>query len=96
MYGCDNKADQESCRILPFILSKISPLFDFKESRFNYSTSKEATARIALFKELRNCPQVFTLESTFSGITQGQLSGKHINERLLESMGKDVLRALML
>lgn len=35
MYGCDNKADQESCRILPYILSRISPLFDYEESRFS-------------------------------------------------------------
>jgi hypothetical protein len=30
VYGCDNKSSHpEQCRILPFILSKISPLFDF-------------------------------------------------------------------
>ena len=34
MYGCENKTEPETCRILPFILSKISPLFNFSESKF--------------------------------------------------------------
>lgn len=42
-------------------------------------TSKEATARISLMKELKTCPQVFTLESTFSGMDRGALNGNHIN-----------------
>ena len=35
IYGCDSKEYWEECRILPFILSKLSPLFSFSESRFN-------------------------------------------------------------
>jgi cytosolic carboxypeptidase protein 2/3 len=56
MYGCDTKTESESCRVLPYILSKLSPLFDYNESRFGVQQSKEATARVALFKELRSCP----------------------------------------
>lgn len=55
MYGCDSKTDGESCRILPYILSKLSPLFDFSESKFGVQSSKESTARVSLYKELRNC-----------------------------------------
>ena len=75
MYGCDSKTEWEQCRALPYILSKLTPLFDYQECRFGVQASKEATARVALFKELRNCPQVFTLESTFSGIDKGPMQG---------------------
>lgn len=34
MYGCDSKTQAEDCRILPYILSKLSPLFDYSESKF--------------------------------------------------------------
>ena len=34
MYGCDLKNEGEQCRVLPYILSKLSPLFDFSESKF--------------------------------------------------------------
>lgn len=76
-------------------MSKISPLFDFSESKFGIQVSKEATARVSMFKELRTCPQVFTLESTFSGIDKGPLIGQHISTKMLESMGMDMLRSLL-
>ena len=34
--------------------------------------SKEATARIALFKELKNVPCIYTMESSFAGIDFGK------------------------
>lgn len=34
MYGCDSKTEPEVCRVLPYILSKLSPLFDYSESKF--------------------------------------------------------------
>ena len=56
MYGCDSKTEPETFRVLPYILSKLSPLFDFNSSNFGVQSSKEATARVALFKELKTCP----------------------------------------
>ena len=56
MYGCDSKTEPETFRVLPYILSKLSPLFDFNSSNFGVQSYKEATARVALFKELKTCP----------------------------------------
>ena len=56
MYGCDYKGSPEITRVFPLLLSKISPLFDFEASRFGVQKSKEATARVAVFKELNSCP----------------------------------------
>ena len=56
MYGCDSKQDHLETRMFPFILSKLSQMFDFEETRFSVSYAKEATARIAMFKDLKNVP----------------------------------------
>ena len=34
IYGCHNKDEPESTRILPYIMSKLSSMFDFSESKF--------------------------------------------------------------
>ena len=96
MYGCDRKGAPEETRIFPLLLSKISPLFDFHASRFGVQKSKEATARVAIFKELKTCPLVYTMESTFSGLDKGPHAGSHINTTMLESMGTDLCRALLI
>lgn len=53
VYACDSKTQYEQCRILPFILHKISPLFDYSKSTFGIEPTKEQTVRIQLFKELK-------------------------------------------
>lgn len=59
--------------MFPYLLSKISPYFAFEESKFGVQKSKESTARIALYKEMKTCPNVFTMESTFSGLDRVRL-----------------------
>lgn len=74
-YGCNNKNKPEETRLFPMILSKLNPIFNFGYCRFNVQKYKESTARVAVFKELKNCPNIFTIESTFSGIDFGELQG---------------------
>ena len=94
MYGCNTKAPEE-CRIFPLLLSKISPMFEFKASKFGVQKSKEATARVAMFKELKNVPLIYTMESTFSGMTINDFAGQHVDIPLLEMMGRDLVRTLL-
>jgi hypothetical protein len=68
MYGCHYQKVPEETRIFPYLLSKISHYFSFDYSRFGVQKSKEATARVALFKELKDVANIFTMESTFSGM----------------------------
>ena len=96
MYGCDRKGAPEETRIFPLLLSKISPLFDFESSRFGVQKSKESTARVAVFKELKTCSLIYTMESTFSGLDKGPFAGVHITTDMLESMGRDLCRALLI
>ena len=76
MYGCNNKAKPEECRVFPLILSKLSNFFRFGSCRFGVQKSKESTARVSLYKELKTCPNIFTMESTFAGCDEGELKGQ--------------------
>ena len=84
MYGCNRFEDPGWTRAFPFMLSKLNPLFSFENSRFGIQKDKEATARIALFKELRCIPNVFTIESTFAGMDFGEDKGFHVTTAMLE------------
>lgn len=95
MYGCNNPKSPEESRIFPLLLSKISKIFEFKESKFGIQKSKEATARVAMWKELKNVPLIYTMESTFSGMTINEYNGQHIDIGLLEQMGRDLCRTLL-
>lgn len=58
--------------------------------------SKESTARIALFKEFgARVPCVYTLETSFAGVDFGKASGYHFNTQMLESLGRDLCRTLL-
>ena len=55
--------------------------------------SKESTARITMFHQLR-IPFVFTLEASFAGANRGNLQGKHFSIGDLKNIGKYVLKAI--
>ena len=78
IYGCNNKLKPGESRVFPLILSKLSNFFHFASCRFGVQKSKEATARVAMYKELKTCPNIFTMESTFSGIDFGPHQGHHM------------------
>lgn len=59
--------------------------------------SKDATARIAIYKDLKGqVPLIYTLESSFAGLDMGKDKGKHLSTEMLESLGKDLARALLI
>jgi hypothetical protein len=64
-------------------LSKLNSYFNFDYSRFGVQKSKEATARIAMYKELQDVPNIFTMESTFAGMDFGKFAGKHMTTEML-------------
>ena len=74
MYGNSGPTylEQTTNRLFPYILSKLCDFFNFESCRFSMSKSKEATARIAMFKELK-IPSICTLEASFSGADMGHL-----------------------
>lgn len=85
----------EETRIFPYLLSKLSSFFSFEYSRFGVQKSKESTARVALYKDLKTCPNIFTMESTFSGMDTGPNKGMHLSTDDLESLGRDLCRTVL-
>jgi len=71
MYGNKVKDDPLVCKVFPFLLSKISDTFNFKQCSFGMSKRKAGTAKINLFKEINNkelsTPNIFTMEASFCG-----------------------------
>jgi hypothetical protein len=70
MYGNNITDSPESTRVFPFILSKLCDYFQFESCRFSMHKSKEATARISIYKEVK-IPAIYTMEASFSGADQG-------------------------
>ena len=66
MYGNTNSEAPEETRVFPYILSKICDYFSFGYSWFSMHKSKEATARISMFREIK-IPAIYTMEASFSG-----------------------------
>lgn len=78
------------------MLSKLNPYFSFESSRFGIQKSKEATARIAVFKDLKSVNNVFTMESSFAGVDMGKDQGNHLTTDMLESLGRDLCRTILI
>lgn len=70
MYGNTNAENPEETRVFPYILSKLCDFFSFELSRFSMHKSKEATARISMWKEIK-IPTIYTMEASFCGADKG-------------------------
>ena len=74
----------------------MNPYFCYDYSRFGVQKSKESTARVALYKELLDVPNIFTMESSFAGCDEGPAAGKHLTTDMLETLGHDSCRAILI
>ena len=72
MYGNSHPESPESTRLFPFILSKLCDYFSYPYSRFTVHRSKEATARVTLWRELK-MPCIYTMEASFCGASRGKV-----------------------
>uniref|UniRef100_A0A6Q2ZJN4 Cytosolic carboxypeptidase 1 n=1 Tax=Esox lucius TaxID=8010 RepID=A0A6Q2ZJN4_ESOLU len=109
MYGCSLKEtvwqtniSATSCdlhedlgyRTLPKILSQIAPAFSMASCSFVVERSKEATARVVVWREM-GVQRSYTMESTLCGCDQGKYKGLQIGTRELEEMGAQFCVALL-
>ena len=51
---------------------------------------------MSVYKELKTCPNIFTMESTFSGLDFGDRKGQHMTTCDFEQMGADLCRTLLI
>lgn len=76
-------------------MSKLFDYFSYKSCKFSMAKSKETTARISLFNELK-IPCVYTMEASFCGADQGSLENKHFNTQSFMKAGWNLLNALII
>lgn len=50
---------------------------------------------MALFKELKTVPNIFTMESSFAGVDFGDQAGQHFSTQMFETIGKDLCRCIL-
>ena len=59
-----------SMQVLPRLLDSTAPVFSFKSCSFVVEKSKEATARVVVWRQL-GVARSYTMESTYCGADQG-------------------------
>jgi hypothetical protein len=75
LYGCNIAANEgftswTKVRLFPKVLASLSPMFDYKNCRFNVQTDKFGTSRVVIWKEF-GITNSFTLETSFHGYIYG-------------------------
>lgn len=109
MYGCSIKetmwqssVNTSTCdlnedlgyRTLPKLLSQMAPAFSLSSCSFVVECSKEATARVVVWREI-GVQRSYTMESTLCGCDQGKYKGLQIGTSELEEMGSQFCLALL-
>ncbi|ESN98609.1 hypothetical protein HELRODRAFT_162041 [Helobdella robusta] len=92
--GGGGKREDESYKVLPALLSSMSPAFHLTSCSYTVEKSKESTARVVVWRQM-SVVRSYTMESSFCGFDQGMFKGRQINTKLLEDMGADFCRALL-
>lgn len=94
MYGNTMPEDPSATRMFPYIMSKLSDYFSYKYSKFSMTKSKETTARISLYRELK-IPCIYTMEASFCGADMGELTDMHFNAEHFKKIGGKLLDAII-
>ncbi len=95
IYGNNYAENPEITRLFPFIMSKVSDSFSYDSCRFNMHKSKESTARISMWRELK-IPAVYTMEASFCGPMIGKTAGMHFTTEHLIGIGRALCLSLII
>ena len=76
-------------------MSKICDSFSFESSRFVVHPSKESTARVTMWKELK-IPAIYTMEASFCGPDIGTQAGMHYTAESLMDIGRRLCLGLLI
>lgn len=100
MYACANKRPNSyqlkqniSARLIPYLLSLSNPHFSYQNSHFRLEKSKQSTARIVSFKDIR-ITNSYTLEASFFGPDKMFLNDPYFNIKDLKLVGEDLCKVL--
>ena len=75
-------------RIFPLLFHKETDYFNYDDCKFDMSTEKEGTGRIAVRKQF-GILNSYTLETSVCGTNRGEYAGCHFTIPLLKSLGDE-------
>ncbi|KAI8851960.1 hypothetical protein BC829DRAFT_385622 [Chytridium lagenaria] len=96
IFGCENVSGHAEGleKIFPSLLASVSPLFDPNSCKYGIERSKEATARVVIWREM-GVVGSYTLESTYCGADIGEKKGQQVQIQDLEKVGADFCCAIL-
>ena len=92
LYGNSIRGNPRETKIYPFILSRTSEIFFYSMCKFKMQKFKRGTARISLFHEIGNIPNIVCIEASVAGVNAGKYKNMHWSNSLLQTMGRDVFK----
>ena len=98
LFYCNYKDNKRSCRLFPYICSRLSRIISFQQCTFSMPKYKLATERISLFNELEDEDNnnIVALETSFFGINRsGEYARNYMNSNLLKEIGRDLCMGML-
>ena len=98
LFYCNYKDNKRTCKLFPYICSKLSKIINFQQCTFAMPKYKQSTERIVLFNELsdEDNNNIVALETSFFGINRnGEYSHLYFNTQLLKEIGRDICMGML-
>ena len=98
LFYCNYKDNKRTCKLFPYICSKLSKIINFQQCTFAMPKYKQSTERIVLFNELseEDNNNIVALETSFFGINKnGEYSHLYFNTQLLKEIGRDICMGML-
>ena len=98
LFYCNYKDNKRTCKLFPYICSKLSKIINFQQCTFAMPRYKLTTERIVLFNELaeEDNNNIVALETSFFGINRnGEYSHLYFNTQLLKEIGRDICLGML-
>ena len=95
---CNYKDNKRTCKLFPYICSKLSRIISFQQCTFSMPKYKQSTGRISLFNELddEDNDNIIALETSFFGINRsGEYARNYYNSNLLKEVGRDICLGML-
>ena len=98
LFYCNYKDDKRTCKLFPYICSRLSKIISFQQCTFSMPKYKLSTERISLFNELddEDNDNIVALETSFFGVNRnGEYSHLYFNSNLLKEIGRDICLGML-
>ena len=98
LFYCNYKDDKRTCKLFPYICSRLSKIISFQQCTFSMPKYKLSTERISLFNELddEDNDNIVALETSFFGINRsGEYARTYFNTNLLKEIGRDLCLGML-